>query len=69
MRGISIIREVRVINHSQFADDTLLLGGALLTIARRVKEVLETYSKESRGLTKKSKIHIYGWHTSSLIML
>jgi hypothetical protein len=36
-----IIRGVRWINNSQFADDTLLLGGASQTMDRRFKLVLD----------------------------
>jgi hypothetical protein len=47
--GIKISRGARRINHSQFADDTLLLGGASPIIAKRFKEILEEFMKASGG--------------------
>jgi len=39
--GIQISRGVKDINHSIFADDTLLIAGASCIIARRLKKVLD----------------------------
>jgi len=41
--GIRIAKGVKTINHSLFADDTLLLGGASTIIARRFKKVLDDF--------------------------
>eukprot|EP00253_Pinus_taeda_P017503 PITA_17503 len=41
---------VKNINHSQFADDTLLIGGASNIIARRFKDLLEKYMRYSGGM-------------------
>jgi CII-binding regulator of phage lambda lysogenization HflD len=47
--GIKITQAERRVNHSQFSDDTLLLGGALTIIARRFKEILDEFMKSSGG--------------------
>jgi hypothetical protein len=39
--GIKIARGVKDINHAQFVDDTLLLGGASTIIARKFKQQLD----------------------------
>ena len=41
--GIKIARGVDPINDALFANDTLLLGGASLKIARAFKDILQTY--------------------------
>ena len=41
--GISIVRGIKAVNHTQFADDTLLLGSASPSSARKFKEVLDKY--------------------------
>jgi len=41
--GLRIARRVKRINHSQFVDDTLLLGGASKIMARRFKLVLDQF--------------------------
>jgi hypothetical protein len=45
--NIKIIRGAKRINHSQFFDDTLLLGGASTIIATRFKEALDTFKRAS----------------------
>jgi len=42
--GIKIENGTKNINHSQFVDDTLLIGGASTTIARRFKKLLDIWS-------------------------
>jgi hypothetical protein len=37
MPGIRIVKGVKNINHSKFTNDTLLLGGVLVTISKRFK--------------------------------
>jgi hypothetical protein len=59
---ILIARGVRRINHSQFADDTLLLGGASQIMASRFKLVLDQYGEASRGIINKNKSQIYAWN-------
>jgi hypothetical protein len=41
-------KRVKYINHAQFVDDTLLLGGASTIIARKFKQQLDLY-KEALG--------------------
>ena len=41
--GIKIEQGTKNINHSQFADDTLLIGGASTTIARCFKKILDQF--------------------------
>lgn len=56
---------VKNINHSQFADDTLLIGGASVIIARRFKALLDKYMRYSGGMINYLKSCIYGWHASA----
>ena len=53
--GLKIMRGVKRINNSQFADDTLLLGGASHVMAQRFKTVLDQYEQASGGLINKHK--------------
>ena len=45
--GLRIANNVRDINHAQFADDTLLLGGANTHSAEQFKQELDLYKKVS----------------------
>eukprot|EP00253_Pinus_taeda_P017097 PITA_17097 len=47
--GIKFEDGIKNINHSQFADDTLLLGGAATIIARRFKSLLDKFMRYSGG--------------------
>ena len=62
LSGLSIVRNIKTINHSQFADDTLLLGGASKVIVGRFKKVLDSYLSLSRGFINKRKSKINGWN-------
>jgi len=62
--GIKIVRGVKSINHSQFANETFLLAGALVVIDNRFKYVLSSYLDASRGKINKYKSNIYGWNAS-----
>ena len=53
--GIKIARGVDPINHALFADDSLLLGGASLNIARAFKDILQTYDLISGALMNEKK--------------
>ena len=55
---------VKEINHAQFADNTLLLGGASLLIARHFKQELEIYKQISGIKINFQKSKIYGWNCS-----
>ena len=63
--GIKFWNGVKNINHSQFADDTLLMGGASNIIARRFKTLLDRYMSYSGGMINYLKICIYGWNATA----
>lgn len=56
---------VKDINHAQFSDDTLLLGGASINSARYFKKELDIYKEASGSKINYSKITIYGWNCSA----
>ena len=47
---------------AQYADDIILLGGAIPNIARRFKSELDSYCKVSGHKINLRKIHIYSWN-------
>ena len=55
---------VKDINHAQFADDTLLLGGASIHSARYFKKELDIYREVSGSKINYLKSTIYGWNCS-----
>eukprot|EP00253_Pinus_taeda_P003315 PITA_03315 len=63
--GIKFGNGVKNINHSQFADDTLLIGGASTTITRRFKTLLDQFMEYSGGAVNFHKSCIYGWNISN----
>eukprot|EP00253_Pinus_taeda_P033369 PITA_33369 len=63
--GIKFGNGVKNINHSQFVDDTLLIGGASTTIARRFKTLLDQFMKYSGGAINFHKSCTYGWNISN----
>eukprot|EP00253_Pinus_taeda_P014530 PITA_14530 len=63
--GIKIDQGAKNINHSQFADDTLLIGGASTTIARRFKNLLDQFMDYLGGKVNQTKSCIYGWNTTN----
>ena len=64
--GLSIVRGLKAVNHTQFADDTLLLGGANPSSTRKFKEVLDNYQDIFGSQINHSKIQIYSWNCSPL---
>eukprot|EP00253_Pinus_taeda_P019011 PITA_19011 len=60
--GIRIERGTKEINHSLFADDTLLIGGASGLMARRFKKVLDAFLLASGGRLNNRKCKIYTWN-------
>eukprot|EP00253_Pinus_taeda_P032656 PITA_32656 len=60
--GVSIERGLKEINHSLFADDTLLIGGASSLMARRFKRVLDAFLQASGGKLNNRKCKIYTWN-------
>eukprot|EP00253_Pinus_taeda_P025817 PITA_25817 len=71
--GIDIVRGAKGINHSLFADDTLLIGGASSLMARRFKKTLDLFLQASGGKLNNSKCMIYTWnvpiHITQIISL
>ena len=62
-------RGTKDINHAQFADDTILLGGASQIIARRFKAELERYCHAYGSEISFRKSKIYGWNINPREML
>ena len=60
LSGIRMGRGTKDINHAQFADDTILLGGASQIIARRFKNEINRYCQASGSKINFSKSKIYG---------
>jgi hypothetical protein len=67
--GLRIAPGVKDINHAQFADDTLLMGGASMPTARKFKKELDTYTEVSRSVISLTKINIFGWNITPRDML
>jgi ribonuclease HI len=62
LKGLKIAQGVKEINHAQFADDTLLLGGASRLVAKRYKEELDAYAAVSGSEISQTKSKIYSWN-------
>eukprot|EP00253_Pinus_taeda_P014894 PITA_14894 len=62
--SLRMVHNVKDINHAQFADDTLLLGGASINSARSFKKELDICKEASGSKINYSKITIYGWNCS-----
>ena len=60
--GIRIARGVDPINHGLFVDDTLLLGGASMKIARAFNDILKNLCQISGALINNNKSVVYGWN-------
>ena len=60
--GISTAIGVEAINHALFADDTLLLGGAYLKMARAFFEIMQHFCIISGALINNRKSAVYGWN-------
>ena len=63
--GIKFGNGVKNMNHSQFADDTLLMGGTSNIIAQCFKIVLDKFMDYSGGKINHIKIFIYRLNASS----
>eukprot|EP00253_Pinus_taeda_P012863 PITA_12863 len=63
--GLRTTQKTKDINHAQFVDDTLLLGGASLLSARHFKRELDTYRSISGSKINYRKCSIYGWNCST----
>ena len=62
LKGLKIARGVKVVNHAQFADDTILLGGASSIIAKIFKCAFSTFLKASDDKVNSTKSKVYGWN-------
>jgi hypothetical protein len=62
LSGLRITKGVKDINHAQFADDTLLLGGASLATTKKFKKEIDIYSDISGSMISLAKSKIYGWN-------
>lgn len=60
--GIKAARGVDPINHALFADDSLLLGGALIKITKDFKEIFQHFCLITGALINKRKSVVYGWN-------
>ena len=62
--GLRMDQNVKDINHAQFADDTLLLGGAGVQSAMKFKKELDIYLQISGSKNNLQKSKIYYWNNS-----
>ena len=60
--GIRMARGTKDINHTQFVDDTILLGGAIHHIGRRLKSELDSYCQAYGSKLNLRKCSIYSWN-------
>ena len=63
--GLRIVNNVQNINHAQFTDDTLLLGGASTHSAEHFKQELEIYKEVSGSKINFQKSKIFSWKCSA----
>ena len=54
--GIRVMKGLDLINHALFADDSLLLGGASIKIARVFNEILQRFYIIFGALVNKRKV-------------
>ena len=62
LRGLKIAKGVKASNHGQFSNDTILFGGASITIAWRFNSVMSTFLKATNGKIYSAKSKVYGWN-------
>jgi len=67
--GLRIVQGVKDLNHAQFSDDTLLLGGASIIISRKFKKELDVCKTVSGSQINNLNRKIYGWNCSPREML
>jgi hypothetical protein len=68
LKGLQIAQGVKEINHAQFTDDTLLLGGAICLVSKKYKEELDAYTAVSGSEISHAKSKIYSWNTTPIEM-
>ena len=64
--GITSTPGVEAINHAHFADDTLLLGGASLKMARVFSEIMHQLCIILGALINNRKSAVFGWNVDQL---
>jgi ribonuclease HI/exonuclease III len=62
--GLKPSARAEPLNHALFADDSLLLGGASIRIAKAFDTVLRNYCKVSGALVNESKSEVFSWNIS-----
>jgi hypothetical protein len=67
--GIRPTKGTEAVNHALFVDDSLLLGGASLRIARAFNEIIQNFCCISGALVNKRKSVVYGWNTEEKTIL
>ena len=67
--GIKIARGIVPINHAIFVNDSLLLGGVSMAIARAFKDILNNLCLSLGALINKNKSAVYGWNIDQLALL
>jgi hypothetical protein len=60
--GIKIAHGVKRISHSQFTDDTLLVGGASIIMAKHFKTTLGNFTEDLGALINNTKSNVYVWN-------
>ena len=63
---IQIASNVKSFNHSQFIDDTLLMGGASVNMEKCFKRVLDTFCDALENLIIYAKSNLYTWNASAV---
>ena len=62
LKDLKIARGVKDATHSQFVDDSIMLGVASTLNEERFKEVLSSFLKASDGNANSIKYNVYGWN-------
>jgi len=60
--GLLIARGIKAINHSEFADNTLLLWADTIRTNILFKKILGSFLSDSGGKLNSNKCRIYGWN-------
>ena len=63
--GLNIAKGVKNVNHTMFADDTLLLGATSARSASSFKENLDDYSEATGSSLNRGKCKIFCWNIST----
>jgi hypothetical protein len=60
--NIRMMKRLDPINHALFVDDSLMLGGVSIKIAKYFSQILQGFYSVSRVLINKRKSAVYGWN-------